>query len=132
MDHLFLVAFRHLGLATILCVLFLFQNFKPDRIMGNDLCRALIVNDMSALKQVMNSYLEKLDATAKEKDNVTKIKTWIEGQPCVTSVTVEEQVLASEPPIQRFFVKVRDESGGSISRTIGVRLSPIKLTSDLK
>lgn len=100
--------------------------------MDNDFCKALIENDTPALKKLVNTYLGTIDPKENRNESLKKIKNWLSKFECIDSVVVENQVLASDPPIQRFAVIVKDLSGSPVMRSIGVKLFDNKLTSDLK
>lgn len=94
----------------------------PD---GQELCRALIDDDRSALGEQLEPYLQGLAGLERD-EQLVRFESWLSEQGCVESVERNPDLLDSEPPIQRFLLVTDD----GVTRSIGVALAEDRLRFD--
>ena len=100
--------------------------------MSDDFYKALASDDSQAVKSLVIEFLSKLNPSTSRSENLEKIRQWIAGHDGVASVEIEKQVLATDPPIQRFLITLKGLPREAAVKSIGVRLLPDKFVSDIK
>lgn len=84
------------------------------------------MNDRAALRAAVDAFIGALPKADRDRAKLKALVDWLHNQPCVASAELEQDLLASDPPIQ--VVHITLQGGERLS--FGIRIARDRLYFD--